>query len=377
MGKKKRTRNRNSYILAWASGIVILLNVFAIFNQNNTAIKSERNVRFTNAIEQLGSNENAIVLGGIYTLHRIAQEERAYRENVFNILCAYVRETTTTQEYQSKYIEKPAETIQTIVNLLSKKGNKQIYDKYKIDFSGAYLFGIDLTDADLSEGRFVHTNFSSSSVNHSNFSNSYSYNAIFENANLLFVDFSKSKLRSSSFSDSYMLSTNFSNSDLSFTDLSKINTSKTNFTKADLSHANFVGATLEEGNFTKADLSSSDLRASSLYKAIFKETNLSGADLKGADAIQQTRLFLADDFIRTRIGKTTDLSGINGGYSADDPPFTGIPIVGFFTMEEAEQIINPKTLQERLTDLNDDLVELNNDLRKLSDGFKNLVEEED
>jgi hypothetical protein len=50
--------------------------------------------RFTRAIEQLGSKESAICLGGIYALERTARDSERDHPQVMEVLCAFVREET-------------------------------------------------------------------------------------------------------------------------------------------------------------------------------------------------------------------------------------------------------------------------------------------
>ncbi len=147
-----------SVLFGIASIIFIGINIEALGKQNNNAIRSERNERFTNAINQLGKDNNAVVLGGIYTLHRIAQEDESYRENVFNILCSFIREVTITDEYKAKYTEKPSEPIQTILNILCINENDfKVYKEYRIDFTGANLTEANLIEANLIDANLLFT----------------------------------------------------------------------------------------------------------------------------------------------------------------------------------------------------------------------------
>ena len=174
-----------SVLLSLASIIIIWINVVAITNQNKNAIRSERNERFKNAIEQLGNSKNAIVLGGIYTLHRIAKDDKSYRKNIFTTFCAFVRDTTTTVDYQAKYKEKPSEPIQAILNILCvNKKDFKLYrtaeSKLLVDFSSAYLSGADLWGANLTNANLSETNLT---------------NAILMKANLTNVDLEDSNLK--------------------------------------------------------------------------------------------------------------------------------------------------------------------------------------
>jgi hypothetical protein len=53
--------------------------------------------RFTQAIEQLGSDKLEIRLGGIYSLERTAQEEKNYHWPVMEVLTSYVRRHATRE----------------------------------------------------------------------------------------------------------------------------------------------------------------------------------------------------------------------------------------------------------------------------------------
>lgn len=46
---------------------------------------------FTKAVEQLGSADAAVRLGGLYALERVAQNNSAQRQTIVNVLCAYLR----------------------------------------------------------------------------------------------------------------------------------------------------------------------------------------------------------------------------------------------------------------------------------------------
>jgi len=46
---------------------------------------------YTTAVEQLGSADAAVRLGGLYDLERVAQNNPAQRQTIVNVLCAYLR----------------------------------------------------------------------------------------------------------------------------------------------------------------------------------------------------------------------------------------------------------------------------------------------
>ena len=110
--------------------------------------------RFKNAIEHLGNKSVSIRLGGIYALHHIAQEVKGYRERVFEILCAHIRETTAQKAYKPRIVvlgwKEPTIEIQSILNLLFvKTPGREIYKKFRANLEKANLAGARLREANL------------------------------------------------------------------------------------------------------------------------------------------------------------------------------------------------------------------------------------
>ena len=110
--------------------------------------------RFKNAIEHLGHESVSVRLGGIYALHHIAQEVEEYRDRVFEILCAHIRETTTHETYEPRKIESEQEKstieIQSILNLLlMRTPGCEIYKGLKTNLENVNLAGYRLIKANL------------------------------------------------------------------------------------------------------------------------------------------------------------------------------------------------------------------------------------
>jgi len=369
-----------SLILAVASFIVIAINVLTIILQNNSFIKSERNERFKNAIDQLGNNKNAVVLGGIYTLHRIAKEDKSYRENIFNILCSFVRDTTTNDDYKNAYKAKPSEPIQTILNILCvNKDDFKVYKKFKlyfkinkklkidfkvyrkfiINFSNAYLVGANLFKANLTNAILYNANLTDSNLMKANFTGANLYNANLTEAYLIGANLTNANLSNANLTNAYLSYTNLTGAYLENANLINANLMNANLINANLMNANLINAILYNANLTNASLFEANLTNAKLENANFTganlgyailtdanlgnsnltNANLQKANLKGADSnfVDYTKSF--EERITSRIGKETDLSGIKGGYDPENPPFKGDAIFGAYTKEEAKEII--------------------------------------
>jgi len=123
-------------VLTVISTIFVIVNIHAISGQNENAIKLERNGRFKNEIDQLGNDKSAIVLGGIYALHRIAEEDvnsisqnlimatrskiardKVQVAKVYGYICTYNKQS---REYDLTINNEQAEVIRTIFDLYVK-----------------------------------------------------------------------------------------------------------------------------------------------------------------------------------------------------------------------------------------------------------------
>ena len=216
--------------------------------------------RFKNAIQHLGHQSASIRLGGIYALHHIAQEVDEYRERVFEILCAHIRETTTHETYEPRIIkpdqekpeqEKPTIEIQSILNLLFIKA------------SGG--------------GIYEHEQFA----------------ANLENANLVGASLDMANLRRSDLQGADLQGADLLYADLQRADLRKADLRKAYLSDADLQRAYLQEANLQEAGLQIADLQRADLRKADLQRADLQGAYLQKADLLGAN-LQEAKLQGAD-----------------------------------------------------------------------------------
>ena len=150
-----------------------------IKNTTKTLENSQKQIRseqFKNAIDHLGSDKQAIVLGGVHALNDLALSDEDYRKQVFEILCSFIREETSKPEYQTQVRKKlgmkepdnPKKkkthvvsskvtvtspiVIQTIIDkLFREKESREIYNEAfkekQANLREAFLQGINLSDA--------------------------------------------------------------------------------------------------------------------------------------------------------------------------------------------------------------------------------------
>ncbi|MFZ4546539.1 MAG: pentapeptide repeat-containing protein [Bacteroidales bacterium] len=245
--------------------------------------------RFKNAIDQLGHEKTAVILGAIYTLHHIAKVSLELRKSIFDILCTYIRDITSEEGYKTNKF--PDIKVQSILNLLFINLNeRETYIQYNADLHDANLDG-----------------------------------ALFVNASMVGAN-----LRNAS-----LLNANLSEADLSFSDLYNADLSEANLTKAIFIEAKLIETALMMSNLQGADLSGADLNLS----------NISNADLNGA--------CLRDTNLRDADLSFTDLSDVYVGSSnwIDEIWFcSGVDIIRdkYFVAQEIEEGEPVFIIKERL-----------------------------
>jgi uncharacterized protein YjbI with pentapeptide repeats len=203
---------------------------------------------FKEAIDQLGSSETVIVLGGINTLHHLAcTQSDEFAQPVFEILCGFLREETSKKSRDSK-----RDNTNNDHNINNDHDNikvQTIIDKLFREKNGPYK---DM------------------------------------NPNLSDVNFSGMFLKDDvNLKRATLWNANLRGSDLSGVDLSGANLSGANLSDADLS-----GASLEKADLTglkqenkKTNLNNALLRAARLYDVKFNdETVLTYVDFSGAQS---------------------------------------------------------------------------------------------
>jgi hypothetical protein len=109
--------------------------------------------RFTQAIEQLGSEKITIRLGGIYALERIARDSKDDHRQVMEVLTAFVRENRPVGDQEEVDLDNlpplPLD-IQAILDVIGRRkieheeGTDDRLDLRRTDLQGAFLIEADL-----------------------------------------------------------------------------------------------------------------------------------------------------------------------------------------------------------------------------------------
>jgi Pentapeptide repeats (8 copies) len=79
-------------------GGLLLVGAYLTWRQLQVSKQGQITERYTRAVEQLGSSNRGVQVGGIYALERIAHDSNADRSTVREVLTAFIRERATWQQ---------------------------------------------------------------------------------------------------------------------------------------------------------------------------------------------------------------------------------------------------------------------------------------
>jgi PAS domain-containing protein len=153
--------------------------------------------RFTRAVDQLGSHQQDVRLGGIYALERIGHDSTADQDTIVEIMSAYVRQHATIQpadssrntESQASLQARAGDVHAAVIVLARRPRGARPPDLSGVDLRFADLRGADLEGTDL-EG----TDLEGTKLWAANLRNANLRNANLKKANLRHADLSKARL---------------------------------------------------------------------------------------------------------------------------------------------------------------------------------------
>ena len=122
--------------------------------------------RFSKAIEQLASDKPEVILGGIYTLERIARDSESDQWTIMEVLTAFVRQNapiikeneSQSPEDQEKFL-KLRISIQACLTVIAERKHPDLENKY-LDLTEVNISGFNLTEAKLTGANLIGANLS-------------------------------------------------------------------------------------------------------------------------------------------------------------------------------------------------------------------------
>jgi uncharacterized protein YjbI with pentapeptide repeats len=206
--------------------------------------------RYSRALEQLGSENLDVRIGGIYALEGIALDSPRQHPTVMEVLTAFIREHARTDPGAERPARWPLPDVQAALTVVGRR--KSDHDIRPMDLNNTDLSGGDLTGANLNGANLMNVNFT--------------------RAILTVADLTKAVLWAADFTGAIVTSTTFAAAQLV----------RANLSGANLIGAKFVFANLTSANLTNAELLSADLTNADLTGAKLVAANFTNARLDGA-----------------------------------------------------------------------------------------------
>ncbi|MCA2653231.1 pentapeptide repeat-containing protein [Microcystis sp. M061S2] len=237
--------------------------------------------RFSKAVEQIGNTKEEVVIGGIYSLERIAKDSPKDQWTIMEVLTSYIRKNSPIPsniqqlkpEERQKALEKlpsvsiPVQAALTVIGRRKVENDQagdnlaETNDPYKIKFLD--LSGTNLREANLN------------------------------GANLIGADLIGANLIGANLNGAYLNGAKLWGAYLDGANLNGANLNGANLILANLNRAYLYGANLYGAQLYRANLYRANLYGAILYRANLKGANLKGANLKGAN-LKGANLILAN-----------------------------------------------------------------------------------
>lgn len=237
-------------LLLFVTVYVSLQNLKA--TQRNVLVAEEKQVteRFTQAINQLGSEKITVRVGGIYALERISKDSEKDYWTIVEVLTSFVREPLQSDSGQLvEPLTKITKDVQAALTVLMRRDLQQdpknrILDLTEANLSGADLSGANLSGANLDSVDLSGANLSGVNLNFANLNNANLHSVSLIGASLIRAHLIHANLSSANLSSANLLGACLNNADLSRAYLNNADLSRADLLFADLNEANLRGAKL-------------------------------------------------------------------------------------------------------------------------------------
>ncbi|MFN5989143.1 MAG: pentapeptide repeat-containing protein [Dolichospermum sp.] len=234
--------------------------------------------RFSKAIEQLASDKPEVILGGIYTLERIARDSAPDQWTIMEVLTAFVRQNapiikeneSQSPEDQEKF-QKLRISIQACLTVIAERQHPDLKNK-RLDLTKVNISGFNLKGANLTGAKLTKADLTKADLEGANLTKADLSEADLTEADLFKADLTGAKLTGAKLTKANLKQANLTKADFFEADL----------TRANLSEAKLIQANLFEANLTRAYLIEANLTEAKLIQANLFRANLTEADLKGA-----------------------------------------------------------------------------------------------
>ena len=266
--------------------------------------------RFSKAVEQIGSGKEEVVIGGIYSLERIAKDSPKDQWTIMEVLTSYIRKNSPIPsniqqlkpEEREKTLEKlpsvsiPVQAALTVIGRRKVENDQagdnlaETNDPNKIKFldlsqtnlRGANLIGANLNGANLNRANLNRANLIGANLEEANLNGAFLFGANLYGANLKGAELIGANLKGAILWVAILNGANLNGANLNRANLFGANLKGANLIGANLNGAYLNGAYLNGANLNGAELKGAELIGANLEEANLNRADLNRAKLNGA-----------------------------------------------------------------------------------------------
>ncbi|MDH6123182.1 pentapeptide repeat-containing protein [Kitasatospora sp. GP82] len=229
--------------------------------------------RYIKAIQQLGSSQLSVRIGGVYALERIMHDSPADHAAIVEVVIAFIREhATVPSEEQLLQRQKlppalrfrPPTDVEAGLAVLRRRPDRE--ESGPIDLAGAYLVGAELRGARLNGANLIDTNLAFAKL-----TGAHLPDVRLDRADLRAAWLNRAMLDGAHLTQARLPAAHLTGASLRGADLKLIDQAGS---------ASFVDADLTGANLSNARLSEADWTRTRLDEALLYQTHLEGADLR-------------------------------------------------------------------------------------------------
>ena len=269
------------------SGVAVLTGLIFAWQQlgqtsDNLRVSQEGQItdRYSRAVDQLGSDQFTIRLGGIYALERIARDSPRDYGPVMEVLTAFARQESplpvnAAATPAAAAPEVPLD-VRAVFKVIGRRTPAQIETEMEeggcLDLTGISAVGVDLAGYDLRNTCWDRSDLRGAIVARADLSD-----ATFDQTNFQQANLDRVTAGNASFSNANLAFANLSQADLSGANLLAANLANATLQGTDLTDASLVNATLQGALALGADFSGANLLDADLSGAVLADANLASA----------------------------------------------------------------------------------------------------
>jgi uncharacterized protein YjbI with pentapeptide repeats len=262
-----------------------------IHNTLDTTREGQFADRYGKAIEQLGSDNLDIRVGGIYALEGIAIDSSKHHPTVMEVLAAFIRRHSSDQwplpdATEAEITERTTRPdVQAAVTVIGRRQTRN--DQQPINLIGANLTRANLTQAKLAGARLAgadlaHADLTEADLAHADLVNAQLSGANLTNADLTHADLTLARLTGANLPYAKLASAGLARANLTGARLNDADLTRASLARADVSGARLRGTDLTETNFAESNLTGAKLTGATVTRTVFYRANLTETDLTNA-----------------------------------------------------------------------------------------------